>query len=211
MFAYLVSGAVFGLSAGISPGPLLTLVITETLRGGLRAGIRVAFAPLITDIPIVVLTLFIISTLTHFNVFLGSIALLGALFVAYLGYESLSVKEFPVGAGDSGSRSLKKGVVANLLNPHPYLFWFSVGSPLVMKAYASGLLSAAAFVGSFYVLLVGSKVAVAVAVSRSRDLLAGNAYRYTMMALGVVLFVFAAILLREGLILLGWWPCLGVS
>ena len=32
----LVSGAVFGLSGGLTPGPLLTLVISETLKHGVR-------------------------------------------------------------------------------------------------------------------------------------------------------------------------------
>jgi threonine/homoserine/homoserine lactone efflux protein len=31
-----------GLAAGVSPGPLLVLVITSTLRGGLRHGLAVA-------------------------------------------------------------------------------------------------------------------------------------------------------------------------
>jgi threonine/homoserine/homoserine lactone efflux protein len=44
---------VFGLSAGLSPGPLMTLVIAETLKRGIPAGIRIAVAPLITDLPII--------------------------------------------------------------------------------------------------------------------------------------------------------------
>lgn len=38
MAAYLVSGIVFGLSSGLAPGPLLTLVLTETLRHGKKGG-----------------------------------------------------------------------------------------------------------------------------------------------------------------------------
>jgi threonine/homoserine/homoserine lactone efflux protein len=39
------TAVVFGLSAGLSPGPLLTLVIAETLKRGIAAGIRIAVAP----------------------------------------------------------------------------------------------------------------------------------------------------------------------
>ncbi|MCX9013779.1 MAG: hypothetical protein OIN89_03135 [Candidatus Methanoperedens sp.] len=49
---FLVSGMIFGLTSGISPGPLLTLVISETLKNGSSGGMKVAVAPLITDIPI---------------------------------------------------------------------------------------------------------------------------------------------------------------
>ena len=203
MLTYLFSGMVFGLSAGLAPGPLLALVISETLKGGLKAGIRVSFAPLITDLPIVLLTLVVISKLTHFNIVLGLISLFGAAFVAYLGYESFCSKEIPVSSGDTDLQSLKKGVITNLLNPHPYLFWFSVGSPMVVRAFSANVLSAAAFICSFYVLLVGAKVALAVLISSSRSLLLGNAYQYTMKILGMILLLFAAFLLWDGLGFLG--------
>ena len=44
---------VLGLAAGFAPGPLLVLVISETLQHSTRAGIKVAFAPVITDLAIV--------------------------------------------------------------------------------------------------------------------------------------------------------------
>src|SRR2546425_12291262 len=51
----LVVGLGLGLGAGITPGPLLGLVINETLRGGWHAGILVALAPLISDLAIIAL------------------------------------------------------------------------------------------------------------------------------------------------------------
>ena len=39
--AIVLSGLVVGLSAGASPGPLLSLVISETLNHGTRAGTKV--------------------------------------------------------------------------------------------------------------------------------------------------------------------------
>ena len=48
------TGMLFGLSAGLAPGPLLALGIAQTLRFGAGQGVRVALAPLITDLPIIV-------------------------------------------------------------------------------------------------------------------------------------------------------------
>lgn len=56
MIGFLLSGILLGLSGGLAPGPLLTLVASETLRHGARAGVRVALAPLLTDLPIVLAT-----------------------------------------------------------------------------------------------------------------------------------------------------------
>ena len=51
---YFGKGTLLGLAAGFSPGPLTVLVIGETLRHGLRSGLQVAIAPILTDIPITI-------------------------------------------------------------------------------------------------------------------------------------------------------------
>jgi threonine/homoserine/homoserine lactone efflux protein len=53
MDIFLSAGITLGLSAGFSPGPLSTLVISHSLRYGTREGVKVAMAPFITDVPIV--------------------------------------------------------------------------------------------------------------------------------------------------------------
>ncbi len=73
MIPILIIGTVLGLSAGFAPGPLLTLVISETLQSEIRSGVKVALAPIITDVPIIVLTLFILSKLSNFHNILGNI------------------------------------------------------------------------------------------------------------------------------------------
>ncbi len=47
----ILTGTVLGITAGISPGPLLMLVISQTIRFGHREGIKVSLTPLITDAP----------------------------------------------------------------------------------------------------------------------------------------------------------------
>ena len=51
----------------------------------------------------------------------------------------------------------------------------------------------------FYLMLVGSKVLVALLAARFRDLLAGRPYRVVMRILGVLLVLFALLLFRQGL------------
>ena len=47
-----VAGIALGLFEGVRPGPLLTMVIRETLTGGWSAGARAASAPIFTDGPL---------------------------------------------------------------------------------------------------------------------------------------------------------------
>ncbi len=202
MMTFLAQGTVLGLSAGFAPGPLLTLVVSETLRHGVRGGVRVALAPFVTDLPIIVLSLLVVSGLSRLQPVLGVISLLGALFVLYLGWENIRMKgPGPAGAAEA-PRSLRKGIIVNALSPHPYLFWLTVGAPITWRALQDGPLSAAAFVGSFYALLVGSKIALAVAVGKSRSFLGGRAYLWTMRVLGVLLCLLAVMLLGDGIRLL---------
>ena len=47
MFTALASGMLLGFSAGLSPGPMLTLVLAQTLRHGSREGCKIALTPLL--------------------------------------------------------------------------------------------------------------------------------------------------------------------
>ena len=76
MLSTISAGIVLGLSAGFSPGPLLALVISETLQHDIRAGIKVAVAPIITDLPIIIFSLFIINEISGLYNILGLISLL---------------------------------------------------------------------------------------------------------------------------------------
>jgi hypothetical protein len=59
----LTLGLALGLGAGLSPGPLLVLVVGATLRSGFAAGARIATAPLLSDAPIVVLCVLVLRGL----------------------------------------------------------------------------------------------------------------------------------------------------
>ena len=201
-----VTGTVLGLSAGLAPGPLLTLVISQTLKYNAREGLKVALAPLITDLPIILATLFVLARLSGFKTILAVISFAGALFLAYLSYETLRTKPLDIKIQEARPQSLLKGALVNALNPHPYLFWFSVGAPTMIRAHQETSFGALAFVTSFYMLLIGSKICLAVAVGQSRTFLAGRAYIYTMRILGAALAVLALLLFRDGLKLIGMVP-----
>jgi len=202
MLSFLITGTILGLSAGFAPGPLLALVISETMEHGVRAGIKVALAPILTDLPIIIVTIFILAKLSDFQSVLGIISIIGALFILYLGINNLRTKGIELDLDKSAPRSFQKGIIANALSPHPYLFWFSVGGPITIKAMDHNLLAAISFIGSFYVLLLGTKIVLAILVGKSRTFLMGNRYIFTMRLLGFILILLAGILFRDGLHLL---------
>ena len=200
---FLISGLVFGLAAGISPGPLLALVISETLKHSRREGVKVAIAPILTDTPIVLVTIFILAKLASFNLILGAISISGALFISYLAYESITTKAVDMNLVEAKVTSIRKGIVTNFLSPHPYLFWMTIGAPTVLKAYSTNATAAILFIAGFYFCLVGSKIVVALVVDKSKSFLSSKAYVYIMRILGLALLVFAVFFIRDGLKLFG--------
>ena len=203
MFEFLSAGTLLGLAAGFSPGPLQVLVISETLRHDIMAGIKVSIAPLITDVPIILISLLILSRLAGFQPVLGCISIFGGVFILYLGYESLKIKGVELNLSSASSNSFRKGVITNALNPHPYIFYTTVGAPIIFKSINQSILSTVLFVGSFLLLLVGSKILLALVVERSRSFLQGAFYIWAMRTLGALLFFFSLILFRDGLRLIG--------
>ncbi len=198
--ALAVKAVALGLPAGLLPGPLLTLVVSQAVRHGRRAGMRVAAAPLFSDAPIVAATVLVLSRLAAFHGILGSISLIGAAFLCILAYRSVQVE-----SATAGERplSLAKGVAANVLNPNPYLFWFSVGAPLLVDAWQTGVGAALSFLAAFYGSLIGAKLVVATAASHSRAFLDSRGYRLVTRVLAVLLLAMAGWLTVDGLRLLG--------
>ena len=193
MLHYLILGAVLGLSAGFAPGPLLTLVISETLQHDIKSGVKVALAPIITDLPIIIITLFVLSKLSNFHTILGAISLTGGFFILFMGYESIRTKGVDIKVRELEPESLTKGVLANALNPHPTM----------TRAMSLSISASLAFIISFYSFLVGAKIVLAIFVGKSKSFLKGSVYIYTLRILGSVLCILAIVLFQDGLKLLG--------
>jgi len=204
MTTLLSSAVVYGLSAGFSPGPLLALVISQTLRYGVREGVKASMAPLVTDLPIILVSVLILRSLSDSRFILGCISMAGGLFVTYLAYECFRTVRLEMAGLDGGPQSLGKGVAVNALNPHPYLFWLTVGGPSVIRAWADSPLGAVAFVAVFSGSIVGSKVMVAAMAGQSRHVLSGKGYGIVMRVLGLMLLFFAVLLFKDGVELAGW-------
>lgn len=203
MLDTLAAGAVLGLTAGLSPGPLLALVVAQALRHGMAEGAKAALSPLVTDLPIIVVSLLVLAQAQGHASVLGAVSLAGAAVVARLGWSSLRSKPLAMDPAAAAPRSLRQGVLVNLLSPHPYLFWITVGAPAMLKGWAESPAAAAGFLALFYAGLVGAKLGAAVLAGSSRRFLAGPAYAWTMRLLGALLLLFAALLARDGLRLLG--------
>ena len=158
MNPFIQRAAEFGASAGLNFGALHTLLINVTLAQGWRYGLIIVFLPLLTDIPIILLMLFVLSALPPTAVPLLNIAGGIAVFIiAYTTYRGLR-NPAPVTAEVSKTLTrdtLVKGMTVNFLNPGPYIYWGTITGPLFLEAMRESVLTGASFLLTFYGTFLG--------------------------------------------------------
>jgi threonine/homoserine/homoserine lactone efflux protein len=95
---------------------------------------------------------------------------------------------------------MRKALLTNFLNPHPYVFWVTVGGPLVVQASELGPNAVGAFLVGFFGGLVGVKILIAFGVYRARAWLTGPGYVRVMRTLSIAMWGFATWMGWEGVV-----------
>ncbi len=188
------TGFVFGVAAGLSPGPLMALLISETLKGHKKNGILVSISPIITDIPILFVSLLILDRIKEVQHLISVIYFVGAFVLFYFGYKNIKLKKLHIETDLTGS--LKKGVILNILNPYTYLFWFFIGAPYVSNA---GVVGGSLFTIFFFIGITGSMILIAVFTQRLKRFMESRYYIYLLRFIGILFIVFGLVLIKDGL------------
>jgi len=195
----LFSGVIFGLVQGLTPGPLVTLVISETLKFGKAEGFKVAVSPLITDSTIILFAVFALSTLQGYGVILGIISVFGACYLVYLGLENIRMRTKAHEVSIMKRDAFKRGIITNFLNPHTYLFWLLVGGPIIIRNIETNASTISFFLIGFYCLLIGSEMSIALTVDKSKQFIKSTYHSRIIQLLGIILIIFAVSILIDGL------------
>jgi len=183
---------------------MFSLVLAQTLRYGTLEGIKVALTPLLTDLPIITIAILLVGQVDQYAAVFGALSLAGAVYLGFLAFKT--ARPAPVEETDPSARprSVLLGFLANALNPQPYLFWVTVGAPLVLQIDSDSRAAAALFFAAFYGCLVGAKMTLAVIAGRSRRVLGSTGYRWLMRGLAALLGVLALMLVVESRPLWKW-------
>jgi threonine/homoserine/homoserine lactone efflux protein len=168
MLAYILQGLTLGFSAAGTPGGYQAFLLGQAVQRGLRRSWYLAFAPLISDGPVVAVILFALAQVPE--AWLRLLRIVGGLFLLYLGWGAYGV--FRRGPSQMpqapASQSLLKAVIANLLSPGLYLFWSVIGGPIVLNAPQTTW--AVGFAAGFYCTLIGASVGLMALFALARQL-----------------------------------------
>jgi threonine/homoserine/homoserine lactone efflux protein len=150
----LILGATYAFAAAVQPGPLQTYVVSQVLSNGWRRTLPAALSPLLSDGPIILLVLVV---LTHLPAsFDRVLRCAGGVFLFYLAAAAyrtwLNWDDRGRGAdlAQSARRSVISAAIVNLLNPNPYLAWSLVLGPLLLKGWRESPANGIALLVGFY-------------------------------------------------------------
>jgi len=168
---YLLLGATYGFAAAVQPGPFTTYLASLALASGWRRALPAVFSPLLTDGPIALLALVVLSQVPADLV--RGLRLLGGAFVLYLAVGAWQAWRRPRGAQvaavGSGRESLLKAALVNALNPAPYLGWSLVLGPLFLKGWREAPAHGFAVVAGFYGTMIASLAGIVLVFDGARQ------------------------------------------
>ncbi len=206
MFESFGPALALGFAAGVMPGPLQTFLLLQTFRNGLRSGLWILPAPLVSDGPIIAVCLLVLSQAGE--ILLRALAFCGGLFLVYLVFDTWRGIRRDAATVDgrldaaaqtaSGWRVLGRAALINGLGPGPWLFWGTVMGPMLIEHWRLSPARGLAFLGLFYGLLIGLLGAQLLLFAYARKL--GTRFARAGTWLGMVLLtVFAVVLALYGL------------
>jgi len=162
MWIYLLQGIGYGLIAASQPGPFQTYLISQTLTRGWKQTLPAALAPLISDGPIILICVLILSQVPAW--LQRILYVVGGLFILYLSYGTYKTwKDFnpTIPAIESGAQqSILKATLMNIFNPNPYIFWTLVTGPILLKGWRETPVNGIGFLAGFYITLISSLAAI---------------------------------------------------
>jgi threonine/homoserine/homoserine lactone efflux protein len=172
MWVYLIQGIGYGFAAAVQPGPFQTYLITQTLSKGWRQALPAALAPLMSDGPIILLALAVLSQVpVWFQWFLYTA---GGLFIFYLAYSAFvswrTFNEASIVTPSVIRQSVGRAAMVNALSPGPYIFWTLVTGPILLAGWRQTPAYGIGFLVSFYATIVLSLSGIIVVFGTAKRL-----------------------------------------
>ncbi len=192
LLTYILQAATIGFSAGITPGPLQAVFLSFAIKHGWKKTLPAAFAPLVSDGPVILLVMLVLNNLPP--VFIRFLQIGGAGLLLFLAWESYQAFRHYQGVAEvqesSGWTTLLKATTMNLFAPGPWLFWSLINGPNLIEAWAVSPWWGAAYLVSFYGVFILSNIVLILLFSSTRAM-GERVQRALLLVSAVVLAGFA--------------------
>jgi threonine/homoserine/homoserine lactone efflux protein len=213
-----------GFTGAMMPGPVTTLIVTETARRGFIAGPLITLGHSLLELVMVVALVFGLGDLLKQNAVAGTIGILGGIFLLWMGLgivrdawrgkisfdttrPSTSLRSAQDAAPLSDSRRVRTlsgnpivaGVLTSIANPYWILWWATVGAASLITFHAFGVAGIIAFyVGHTLADWVWNNV-VAFVVATGRRGMTDRVYRGILIMCGAFLIALSFYFVSAGI------------
>jgi threonine/homoserine/homoserine lactone efflux protein len=156
LLVYLWRGLILGGTAAAQPGPLQAYLLSQTLKNGWQRAILAAFAPLLSDGPIIALVLLVLTQTAAW--FLTWLQIAGSLFLFYLAwgaYVAYKTADSSQPAVEAAHQGVFQAALMNALSPGPYIFWGTIAGPIFIEGWRQSPGLGLSFIVGFYTTLIG--------------------------------------------------------
>lgn len=178
-----------GVIGGLTPGPITALLLGETFKSGYKKGLQIPLAMLFSNLIVAPFSIVILFLGSEINFFLSIVRYIGAGILIFLGcceWKNSGKLELAV-----SSNPFKRALMMDMLNPHPYIFWFTILAPaIVLKLKSEGLFAGILCWIIFVTGLVGTKIIIVFLAHRLRPLLNTDRLKIILKILAVCLMFF---------------------
>ena len=196
-----------GFSGALVPGPMLTVTVREAARRGTRAGPLVVLGHGIVEVGITVALILGVASFTKDVTVRKVIAIVGGTFLVLMGIAMLRslgriqrevILQEKRTAG-SHAMPVVLGMTTTLSNPYWFGWWGTVGTSLVVAAWASGTKGIIAFITGHVSSDLAWYTLVSYLVSLGLSYSKGSWYKITFGVCGAFLIVVGGLFIRYGL------------
>jgi len=170
MLYYLIFGITYSFAAVVQPGPFQAFLFSQSITNGWRKTLPLVFAPLISDLPVIILVLLVLTNVPHEVLWI--LQSIGGVFLLYLAFNAYKAwRNFHQNVVQEVSPQLNifKAAMVNILNPNPYLAWSLILGPLLIKGWNESPVNGIILLLAFYSFMVIYSIAMIMLFAAARS------------------------------------------
>mgnify|MGYP001767038826 FL=1 len=207
MIGIFFNALVVGYSGAVMPGALLTYVINQSLKKGIKVGALTIVGQAILETLLIVLIFLGLSSVLESQLMSIIIAFAGGALMVFFGVsgvlevaqKKLNISVDEAAKADSDGKLIVAGGLVSAANPYFIIWWVTIGLALLFKAHAAfGYLGVVVFALGHFAADFSWYVLVSGAVHKSKGYLNMKAYRGLALVLSLALVGFGIYYLISG-------------
>ena len=184
---------VISVSGVMSPGPLFAANIFYGLKGGAKAGLKMAYGHTVVELPLVILLgigAFSLETIPEFRTYIAIIGAIGLFVFAGIQIKQIFKNSFDI-INEPKQGPFLAGILLSALNPFFIIWWLTIGfklisDSLIIWSFWGILIMFLLHIWMDYVWLSST----ALVSSRISKILSNQSYKFLVVGLSIVLVYF---------------------